>query len=141
MTGAAQLPNGSSGCPRRRPADAERWFMRALSVQPANFDALARLVDVRLGAGRFAEASRAASNAARHFPDSPERHALAGETALAERRYADAARAFAAALALAPDALSTRVELARAELGQGHADAALRALDATATRDAEMLRG
>jgi len=135
------IARGSIADAERRPADAERWFMRALSAQPANFEALSRLVDVRLGAGRIAEASRAAIDAARQFPDSPERQALAGETALAERRYADAAKAFAAALALAPDSASARVELARAELGQRHADAALRALETIATRDAEMLRG
>jgi Flp pilus assembly protein TadD len=43
--------------------------------------------------------------------------------------------------ALAPDAASVCVELARAELALGHTDAALRALEATSTRDAEMLRG
>ena len=143
LTGSPEvlIARGSIADAEHRPSDAERWFMRALSAQPASFDALSRLVDVRLGAGRVAEASRAAIDAARRFPDSPERNALAGETALAERRYADAAKAFAAALELAPDAASVRVELARAELALGHADAALRALEATATRDAEVLRG
>jgi tetratricopeptide (TPR) repeat protein len=111
------------------------------TAQPENLEALSRLVDVRLRRGRAAEASRVAAEAVRRFPDSPERHALVGETALAERRYGDAVRAFEAALAIAPESASVRVELARAELLQRHADAALRAIDTLSTRDAEMLRG
>jgi tetratricopeptide (TPR) repeat protein len=121
--------------------EADRLFSAALAVQPANMEALSRLVDLRLRRGRTSEASRIAGDAVRRFPDSPQRQALAGETALAERRYADASRAFRAALALAPDSMSVRLELARAELAQRRTDAALRALDAVSAREAEVLRG
>jgi len=124
-----------------RVGDAERLFRAALAEEPARFDALSRLVDLLIGNGRTAEAARVAGEEARRFPESAERQALVGEAALARRRYEEAARAFRAAIALAPDASSVRVELARAELLQGHGDAALEALDAVAGQDADALRG
>jgi tetratricopeptide (TPR) repeat protein len=125
----------------RKPLEAERLFRAAYSAQPTNIDALSRLVDLLIRGGRGAAAAQAAGEAARRFPDSPERIALAGEAALAERRIADAARAFRQALVLAPDAASLRVELGRAELLQNDADAALKAIDEVAGHDADVLRG
>jgi len=124
-----------------RVGDAEHLLRAALAEEPARFDALSRLVDLLIGSGRTAEAARVAGEEARRFPESAERQALVGEAALARRRYEEAARAFRAAIALAPDASSVRVELARAELLQGHGDAALEALDAVAGQDADALRG
>ena len=135
------VARGSTAEADGRFEEADRLFSAALAVQPANMEALSRLVDLRLRRGRTSEASRIAGDAVRRFPDSPQRQALAGETALAERRYADASRAFRAALALAPDSMSVRLELARAELAQRRTDAALRALDAVSAREAEVLRG
>jgi tetratricopeptide (TPR) repeat protein len=121
--------------------EAERLFRAALAAQPASIDALSRLVDLQLRRGRAADAWRLAAESTKRFPDSAERNALAGEAALAGRRYADAAQSFGAALALAPDSASVRTDLARAQLLQNDADAALRTIEPVATRDAEMLRG
>jgi predicted Zn-dependent protease len=124
------------------PERAERWLKSALAAEPASIEALSRLVDLLLKNRRAQEAAQVATDMARRFPASPERQALVGETALAERRYGQAARAFEAALRLAPDAGSVRVELAHAELLGNHADAALAALrDADRSRDAEIIRG
>jgi tetratricopeptide (TPR) repeat protein len=125
----------------RKPSDAERWLRDALTLQPTNIEALSRLVDLLLRSGRTADAAQIAAQAARRFPDSAERHALVGETSLAEHRPADAARAFRDALALVPDAASVRLELARAELLQNRPDAALRALGDLTRRDGEIIRG
>ncbi|HEV3141129.1 MAG TPA: tetratricopeptide repeat protein [Vicinamibacterales bacterium] len=140
-TAETMIARGSLAAAQRKSADAERLFRAALAAEPANFEALSRLVDLLLREMETADAARTADAAAKRFPDSPERLALAGETALAERRYGAATRWFAAALALAPDAASVRVELARANLAQKRVDAALDALGSTSTRDAEILRG
>jgi tetratricopeptide (TPR) repeat protein len=121
--------------------DGEQLLRAALAREPASIDALSRLIDLLLHSGRAAAAARAAIDSAQRFPDSPERRALVGETALAERRPADAASAFRAALGLAPDAPSVRLELARAELMQHRADQALDALGDLATLEADILRG
>lgn len=122
-------------------SEAQRSYESALTAQPASIDALRRAVDLLLKRNQVTRANQLASEAVRRFGDSPERHALAGEVALAERRYEAAARRFNAALALAPDAESVRIELARCELLQHHADRALSALDAIDSRDAHTLRG
>ena len=124
-----------------KPLEAERLFRAAYTAQPTNIDALSRLVDLLIRNGRGAAAAQVAGEAARRFPDSPERLALVGEAALAERRIADAVRAFRQALVLAPDAASVRVELGRAELLQNDADAALEAIDEVAGHDADVVRG
>jgi tetratricopeptide (TPR) repeat protein len=136
-----QLARGAIADAEGKPLDAERLFRAAYSAQPTNIDALSRLVDLLIRSGRGAAASQVAGDAAKRFPDSPERFALVGEAALAERRIADAARAFRQALALAPDAASVRVELGRAELLQNHADAALQAIGDVSGHDADVVRG
>ena len=83
-----------------------------------------------------------AAASAKSFPASPQHLSLAGEAALAAKRYPEAETFFARAAALAPDADAIRLDLARAQLLAGRAEAALETLqNAAATRDAEMLRG
>jgi tetratricopeptide (TPR) repeat protein len=135
------VARGTVAAAANKPAEAERLFRAALAAQPANIEALRRLIDLLLQGGRSGSASQVAVEAARRFPDSAERHALAGETALAARRPAEAARALREALALAPDSIPVRIDLARAELMQNQAERALDALGDVRTHDAEMLRG
>jgi predicted Zn-dependent protease len=100
------------------------------------------MMDLLLQVKRPADASAVTAEAARRFPASPQHLSLAGEAALAARRYAEAERFFSRASALAPDADAVRLDLARARLLSGRPDACLAALDgAPSTREAEMLRG
>jgi predicted Zn-dependent protease len=135
-----ELARGALAVAGGRNAEAERLFRKVYAEVPTNVEALSRLVDLLMVTDRRA-AAQLAGEAARRFPGSPERQALVGETALAERRGADAVQAFTRALALAPDAESLRIELGRAELMQNHADAALEAIGSLASRDAEVVRG
>jgi tetratricopeptide (TPR) repeat protein len=126
----------------RKPVEAQRQYWAALAAQPADADALGRLVDLLLGTGQIAAADEAATKAARTYTASPAHLSIAGETALAAHRYRDAERHFESALALAPDAASVRIDLARARLLDGRADAALDALAGVpARREVEMIRG
>jgi len=137
----AVLARGAVADAQHRTAEAERLFRMALSGAPTSVDALSRLIDLLLRTGRSEAAAQVAGDAVRRFPDSPERHALVGEAALAGRRAADASQAFRQALALAPDSASVRIELGRAELLQNHADAAFEAVAGLTGRDAEIVRG
>jgi tetratricopeptide (TPR) repeat protein len=137
----ATLARGALAEADRRPPDAERLFRAAYTAQPTNIEALSRLVDLLIRNGRGAAAAQVAGEAARRFPDSPERLALLGEAALGDRQLVEAARAFRQALVLAPDAASLRVELGRAELLQHHADAALEAIGDLSGHDADVVRG
>jgi tetratricopeptide (TPR) repeat protein len=149
----ARLPPGLSGRPevlvaraavadaQHKPEVAERLYRSALMAHPSHVEALLRLVDLLIAQHRLADAAQVAGDGARRFPESAERQALVGETALADRRAADAARAFRQALVLAPDAVSVRLELARAELLQQHPDAALEAAAGLNGSEADVIRG
>jgi tetratricopeptide (TPR) repeat protein len=83
-----------------------------------------------------------ASTLARRYPSSAIHQSLAGESALAERRYRDAEEFFSKAVALEPDAVSVRVELARVRLLGDRPDAALEAVAPLgSSRDVETIRG
>jgi tetratricopeptide (TPR) repeat protein len=108
---------------RSRP-EAERELRAALAADALSFDALSRLFDVLLGAGRVREMLPLARSAAVKAPASPRHVALLGEVWLAAGEPARAAEAFRSALALAPDAASVRLDLARAALALGRANEA-----------------
>jgi tetratricopeptide (TPR) repeat protein len=123
-------------------AEAERLYRTALDRLPSDTEALQRLVDLLLRSSRATEALVAATVGARAYPSSPTHLSLAGETALAGRQYPEAERYFISALALAPDAVSIRTELARAQLLQKQPEAALETLaDVRSSGDVETLRG
>jgi len=127
---------------QQRPDQAEREYRRALDVSPADTEALERLVDLLIRSARPAAASAVAAPLARRFPASAMHQSMAGECALAERRYRDAEDYFSRAVALEPDAASVRVELSRARLLAGRADAALEALaPVKSSREVETIRG
>ena len=98
----AVLARGAVADAQHRTAEAERLFRMALSAAPTSVDALSRLIDLLLRTGRSEAAAQVAGEAVRRFPDSPERHALVGEAALAGRRAADASQAFRQALGVGP---------------------------------------
>jgi tetratricopeptide (TPR) repeat protein len=102
-------------------AGAEREYRAALARDPAFFPALARLVDLLLESHRAAEAVPLARAAAARVPASARHLGLLGEVLLAARDPRGAEDALLQALALAPDATTVRVELARAQLAQGKA--------------------
>jgi tetratricopeptide (TPR) repeat protein len=123
-------------------AAAEREYRAALATAPEDAEAVQRLVDLLLRGARISEASDLTSRLARAYPSSPLHLSLAGEAALAEKRYADAERFLGAALALTPDAASVRLELARVRLLAGRPTEALDALAGlTRSHEVEMLRG
>jgi tetratricopeptide (TPR) repeat protein len=127
---------------RQRPDEAEREYRRALEVSPADTEALERLVDLLIRGLRPGAASAVASPLARRFASSAMHQSMAGECALAERRYKDAEDYFSRAVALEPDAASIRVELGRARLLAGRPDGALEALaPLKSARDVETIRG
>lgn len=126
----------------RRPAIAERGYRETLARWPADVESLQRLVDLLVRQKRADEAVGVTAAAARAFPASAPHRSLAGTALLSARRYADAERAFAEALHLAPDAQSVLGELARAQLLGGRPDAALATIRrARPSREVEMLRG
>ena len=125
-----------------RLADAERDYRAALAAAPSEPEALERLVTLQIRQGKADVARTLAARTAQAFPSSAAHLALAGETALALKKYSEAVRWFEAALELAPDADSVRTELARARLLDGDPAAALEALEGTkSSRETEMLRG
>ena len=123
-------------------AAAEREYRAALDAAPADSEALQRLVDLLFGGARIGEAGDLTARLARAYPSSPLHLSLAGEAALAAKRYADAERYLTAALALTPDAASVRLELARARVRAGRPLEALDTLTGLAPgREVEMIRG
>jgi len=106
----------AEGEPRR----AEEELAAALQADPASFDALSRLMDLMLPAGRAREAMPFARRAAALAPGSPRIVALLGESLLGAGEAAAAERELRRALALAPDATAVSIDLARAQLAQGH---------------------
>jgi tetratricopeptide (TPR) repeat protein len=125
-----------------RPTEAEREYRAALAVAPSDPDALQRLVDLLIREGKADLARTLAARTAQAFPSSAAHLSLAGEAALALKKYAEAVRWFETALELAPDADSVRTELSRARLLNGDPSAALEALEGTrSSRETESLRG
>ncbi|HXY41930.1 MAG TPA: alkaline phosphatase family protein [Vicinamibacteria bacterium] len=121
---------------------AERELRLALSADPTFLPALERLLDLCVASGRATDAVAPLTEAADRLPRSPRHQALAGMALLASADARGAEQRLARAAALAPDASSVRVELARAQLKQGRADAALATLAAvTASAEADALRG
>ncbi|HVO12470.1 MAG TPA: alkaline phosphatase family protein [Vicinamibacteria bacterium] len=121
---------------------AERELRLALSTDPTFLPALERLLDVCVATRRAADAVAPLTAAADRLPRSPRHQALAGMALLASGDGRAAEQRLARAAALAPDASSVREELARAQLTQGHAEAALATLaTVTASAEADALRG
>lgn len=138
----ATVAGGAVADAQGRIAAAERAYRDALAASPSDFDALQRLMDLLLRQKRAADAVAVTAAAARSFPASPQHLSLAGEAALAARRYVEAERFLSAALALAPGARAVCLDLARSQLLAGRPDAAIQTLhDAGSSREAEMIRG
>ena len=122
--------------------EAQRELRSALRSDAAFFDALFRLFDVLQRQGRAADALPALRRAATATPASPRHAALLGEALLAAGEADAARRQLTAALELAPDSAAVRLDLARAQLGAGHAADALVTLQhAPASRDRSILMG
>ncbi len=113
-----------------RVAEAERDLRSALAVDATYLPALERLFELRASEGRARDAVAALRAAAERAAGSPRHQALLGLALLASGEPAAAEESLAAALRLAPDGVSVRLELARARLAQGKVDAALSALEA-----------
>jgi tetratricopeptide (TPR) repeat protein len=122
-------------------ADPVSGTVFCISTGPSA-DAVQRLVDLLLREARVADAGDLTSRLARAYPSSPLHLSLAGEAALAGRRFGDAERLLAAALVLTPDAASVRMELARTRLMAGRPSEALDTLAGLPpSREVELVRG
>jgi Flp pilus assembly protein TadD len=115
---------------------AERRYREALRIDPGSFEALARLVERLIAAGRRSEAVTLAESSTRPLPDSPQHVALLGEARLRAGDAQGAEHALAHALHLAPDGALIRITLARAQLMQGRSAEALATLEPV-TRSSE----
>jgi len=136
-TARAMLASARGGA-----GEAERELRSALRSDPAFFEALFRLFDVLQRQGRGADAVPALRRAAAASPASPRHAALLGEALLAAGQADAARRQLTAALDLAPDSPAVRLDLARAQLGAGHAADALVTLQPVpASRDRSILMG
>jgi Tfp pilus assembly protein PilF len=107
---------------------AERELRAAVAADPTYLPALERLLDLLIAAGRPHEAVAPLQRAADAASGSPRHQALLGLALLASGDPAGAESRLDRALRLAPDGASVRVDLARAQLAQGKADAALATL-------------
>jgi tetratricopeptide (TPR) repeat protein len=93
-----------------------------LSIDPSQVDAIFGLVQLAIGRSDFAEAQTWLSSA----PESAARFQLEGELRTAERRFAEAAQAFARAYELAPTSSSAvRASVAAQRAGQPQPEAPL----------------
>lgn len=108
--------------------EAERLLRAALRVEPASFEALARLFDLLLQQGRGRELPALSAAALRQAPQAARLVALHGEALLAAGDARGAADVLAEALALVPDGDVVRLDLGRAQLQSGQLDAALSTL-------------
>ncbi len=125
-------------------AVAERELRAALATDPAYLPALERLVDLLGSAGRGRDAVAPLRAGADRAPRSARHQALLGMALLAAGDAQQAEQRLARAVALAPDGVSARVELARAQLMQGRVDIALATLEGAAlagSAEAAGLRG
>jgi len=123
-------------------AEAERELRAALRSEPTSFDALFRLFDLLHRQGRTADALPPLRRAAAALPGSPRHAALLGEALLATGDAEGARRQLAAALQLAPDSDTVRLDLARAQLTGKDAAGALATLQAVpASHDRSILMG
>jgi predicted Zn-dependent protease len=123
---------------------AERELRAALARDATYRPALERLLELLAAEGRAQEALGPLLAAADRAPRSPQLQALLGAALLAAGDAAGAETRLARAADLAPDGVSVRVELARAQLLQGHVDIALATLEAAAvagSAEAAGLRG
>jgi predicted AlkP superfamily phosphohydrolase/phosphomutase/tetratricopeptide (TPR) repeat protein len=125
---AFAIAKGDVATASGEPALAERRYREALKIDPRSFDALARLTERLIAAGRRREAATLAESSTRLAPDSAQHVALLGEARLSAGDPAGAERALTRALQLAPDGTLIRVALARAQLIQGESSAALATL-------------
>jgi len=103
---ASRAPGGA--------AAAERELRAALRADPSSYDALFRLFELLQRAQRPGDALALVREAARAVPASPRHAALLGETYLAMGDFGRAEPELARALALAPDGVPVRLDLARA---------------------------
>jgi len=125
-----------------RTAIAVREYRAALDSDPGDSEALERLVDLLLRSQAPGDAAALTARLAKAYQSSPLHLSLAGEVALAQKRYAEAERYLEAARRLTPEATSVRVELARARLLAGRPADALEPLAGLApSPDVDMLRG
>jgi len=123
-------------------AGAERELRAALAADPLGFEALSRLLDLSVAAGRAKTALPPIRRAAGAAPGSARHAALLGEALLAAGDPAAAEAALSRALALAPDSSPARIDLARAELGRGDPGRALATLaEAAPSLERALLRG
>jgi tetratricopeptide (TPR) repeat protein len=109
-------------------AEGERAYRSALAADPLCFEALWRVADLLIAAGRPRDGLSLAREAVRRAPGSPRHAAVLGEILLASGDAAGAETALSRALALAPDAEPVRLDLARAQLAAGLAERALATL-------------
>lgn len=103
---------------------AERGYRAVLEREPAHADALYLLGEIRNGAGAHGEAVLLLERAIAANSSVATFHAELGSALYAQDRHAEAARAYASAVQLAPDDLAARVNLGSALERAGKEDAA-----------------
>ena len=114
---------------------AEDYLRRVLSKYPDNQHARIVLAEVYLRTGEAGKADTALEPALKRSPDDPTVLRLAGETALANNRLADAASYFNRALALDTGNAATRTRLAQVRLATGDTERAFKDLEQASLAD------
>lgn len=123
-------------------AQAERELHAALARDPLAFDALARLLDLSADRHALPAVLPFFRRAAQAAPGSPRLLALFGAALIGANRPAEAETVLVRALGLAPDGDAIRIDLARAQIGQRNAAAALGSLEsAKPSVERALLRG
>jgi tetratricopeptide (TPR) repeat protein len=126
------------------PAKAAALFEQVLTLQPDHVPSLVWLAEMRLAQSRAAEAKPLLLKAQSLAPGEPAVLYGLGRVAIEAHEYADAVKAFEAALALAPSATLVHYPLAMAYRGLGdvkRADAHLRLRGEAALTPADPLMG
>jgi len=108
---------------------AERWFQKAYDLSNGSADAAGALVDVKIRAGRLAEAKAFAEQQLAKNPKQPTAHLDAGRAYKAAHETAKAEAAFKEALALDPDNMRAYLELSRIYVDANRLDDARQQLE------------
>jgi len=110
-------------------AAAERWFQKAYDLSNGSADTIAALVDVKIRAGRIAEATAFAEQQVAKHPKDAAIHLDAGRAYKAAHDTAKAEAAFKEALSLDPDNMRGYLELSRIYIDEKRLDDARAQLD------------
>jgi tetratricopeptide (TPR) repeat protein len=113
----------------KRDAEAEQVLTAALAKNPHDTDALIQRAQMRLTAGKFAEADTDANEVLHSTPDSPMAHVVMAAVHQAMGRTRQQQQELQSALSYKPDFLGARIALAYSYLQEKQAQTALTLLE------------